>query len=211
MKKSFVALLFMLISGVVVAQVGTPVPGRDFAEIPDGSPLDKAEGKIVVEEFFNYICPACYSFEPRFLAWQENLPDDVVVHHVPATFRADFKFYAGVYYAAKALGVEEETHAGIYEAIHARRILPGEGQAMDENKVAAFYADFGVTSEDFLKTLHSFTVDSQVRRATNKMQANKIPSTPTLVINGRYMVQSNTYQGMFDTANYLINRERQGR
>jgi len=204
MKKPLAALLLLLTSGFAAAQGTAPVAGRDYVEIEGGSPLEAVEGKIVVEEFFNYICPACYSFEPRFLAWQEKLPDNVVVHHVPATFRPDFKFYAGVYYTARALGVEEETHAQIYEAIHAKHSLPGEGEQLDENKVANFYADYGVSPDEFLKTLHGFSVDSDVRRATSHMQESQVRSTPSLVINGRYLVISRSYAQIFSTADFLV-------
>lgn len=207
MKKSLAGLLLVLVSGLVFAQDAAPVAGRDYIEIDGGKPLEPVEGKVVVEEFFNYICPACNSFEPLFVSWQKSLPDYAVVHHVPATFRADFKFYAGVYYAARALGVEEESHAAIYDAIHKKHTLPGEGERLDENKVADFYADYGVEPEKFLKTLHGFSVDSNVRRATSHMVDSGIRSTPSLVVNGRYLVQTRTFAQALSTAKYLIDME----
>ena len=112
-----------------------------------------------------------------------------------------------MYYAARALGVEKESHAAMYEAIHRKHTLPGEGEKMDENKVAAFYADYGVDPDKFLKTLHGFTVDSNIRRATNHMQDSGVRSTPSLVVNGRYLVISRTITQMLSTASYLIELE----
>lgn len=207
MKWSAGVFFIALLSSVVSAQGPAPVAGTDYVVIEEGAPLEIAEGKVVVEEFFNYICPACYSFEPLFLAWQEQLPDYVEVHHVPATFRPDFEFYANVYYAARALQVQEKTHALIYEAIHSERSLPGEGDEMDENKVADFYAKHGVDPAAFLNALRSFGVDAQVRRATNHMVRSGIRGTPSLVINGRYLVLGNSFAEILDTANYLIQQE----
>lgn len=207
MKNIVVALVLMFSANLAIAQGAAPVAGRDYVEIENGKPLQAEDGKVIVEEFFSYICPACNSFEPLFLSWQNQLPAHATIHHIPATFRSDFKMYAGVFYAAKALGVEEESHAAMYEAVHKKRTVPGEGEKMDENKVAAFYADFGIAPEQFLKTLHSFGVDSNVRRATKHMQESKIPSTPSLVINGRYLVTARSYSQMFSTAEYLIGLE----
>ena len=112
MKGTVIAALFALaISVVVPVQAQSPVAGKDYTEIPNGRPLDPpAAGTIVVEEFFNYICPACNAFEPTFVAWQAKLPADVKVVHIPATFRADFMQYAKAYYAAEALGLVDKTH-----------------------------------------------------------------------------------------------------
>jgi hypothetical protein len=61
MKGSMISALVLLAAGVVgsaQAQTVVPVAGKDYLEIPNGRPLDPAEaGVIVVEEFFNYICP----------------------------------------------------------------------------------------------------------------------------------------------------------
>ncbi len=192
--------------GSAVAQTPAPVAGRDYVEIANGRPLDPADG-IVVEEFFNYICPACNAFEPVFVAWAAKLPDGVKLVHVPASFRPDFVQYARAYYAAQTLDVEEKTHAAVYQAIHRTRTLPAEGQRPDEAKIAAFYGTQGVDAEQFLATMQSFAVDLKVRRAGEHMTRNRIPSTPSVVINGRYLVRGETYADMLRIADYLIEKE----
>ena len=190
------------------AQTPTPVAGKDYIEISNGRPLDPAAGVVVVEEFFNYICPACNAFEPLFVSWASKLPAGVKLVHVPATFRADFVQYAKAYYAAQSLNIAEKSHAAVYQAIHRERTLPAEGQRPDEDKIAAFYANYGVDAQQFLATMRSFAVDVKVRRATEHMQKSRIPSTPTIVINGRYRVQGNSYADMLRIADYLIEKER---
>ena len=191
------------------AQAPALVAGRDYVEIPNGRPLDPADsGVVVVEEFFNYICPACNAFEPLFVAWQAKLPADVKVVHVPASFRADFVPYARAYYAAQSLNIAEKAHAAVYSAIHRGRTLPAEGQRPDEEKIAAFYAAYGVDAQQFLAAMKSFAVDLKVRRAAEHMQKSRIPSTPSVVINGRYLVRGESYQDMLRIADYLIEQER---
>jgi thiol:disulfide interchange protein DsbA len=206
------ALVALAASFVVVsaqAQAPAPVAGRDYIEIPNGRPLEPAaDGVIVVEEFFNYICPACNSFEPTFVSWTSKLPSYVKVVHVPATFRADFIQYAKAYYAAEALGLVDKTHRDVYAAIHIEHEIPAEGDRPDEEKIAAWYASYGVSKDEFLSAMRSFGVNVKVNRATEQMQKSRIPSTPSIVVNGRYLVRGNTWDDSLRIASYLIEKER---
>jgi thiol:disulfide interchange protein DsbA len=213
MKNIVIAALLILLANVVgplKAQSAAPVAGKDYIEIPNGSPLEPAEGTVIVEEFFNYICPACNSFEPLFVAWAAKLPSYAKVVHIPATFRADFMSYARAYYAAETYGLVDKTHRAVYEAIHVTHKLPAEGEKPNEERIAAFYSDFGVDKDEFLRAMHSFGVELKLRRATEHMQRSKVPSTPTLVINGRYLVRGTTYADMLRIADYLIENEHAG-
>lgn len=189
------------------AQSPALAPGEDYLEIPNGMPLDPAEGRVVVEEFFNYACPGCNGFEPRFTAWMKQLPPYVRLDHVAASFRADFVQYARAYYAARAFGVAAKTHQAVYDGIHRTRTLPGEGQKPDEARIARFYADFGVDADEFLAAMQSFGVHLKVRRAAEHMQRIKIPKTPSIVINGRYLVRGDSVDDMLRIASALVEQE----
>ena len=203
------ALLALAISVVVPVQAQSPVAGKDYTEIPNGRPLDPpAAGTIVVEEFFNYICPACNSFEPSFASWTAKLPPYVKVVHIPATFRADFMQYAKAYYAAEALGLVDKTHRAVYEAIHVKHTIPAEGDRPDEEKIAAFYAGFGVGKDEFLSAMRSFGVNVKVNRVTEHMTKTRVPSTPTVVVNGRYQVKGASWEDSLRIASFLIEKER---
>jgi len=212
MKGSIVPALLVLAASVLgsaQAQSPAPVAGKDYTEIPNGRPLDPAAaGVVVVEEYFNYVCPACNSFEPSFAAWVAKQPAYVKVVHIPATFRADFMQYARAYYAADALGLVDKTHGAVYEAIHIKHSIPAEGDRPDEEKIAAFYAGFGVSKDDFLSAMRSFGVNVKINRATEQMTKNKVPSTPSVVVNGRYMVKSASWDDTLRIASYLIEKER---
>jgi thiol:disulfide interchange protein DsbA len=210
MKSLIVSAFAILLAGgtsAANAQSGDPVAGKDYVEISNGTPPDPSSKQVIVEEFFNYICPACYSFEPLLLAWTGKLPDYAKLVHVPATFRADFVQYARAYYAAEALGVVDKSHAAVYEAIHVTHKLPAEGDKPDEDKIAAFYTVYGVDKEQFLNTMKSFGVDTKVKRATERMQRSRVSGTPSLVVNGRYLVRGQSVQDMLRIASYLIEKE----
>jgi thiol:disulfide interchange protein DsbA len=210
MKTIATATLFLLVTafGAAHAQTAPPTVGKDYIEISNGRPLDPvANGSVVVEEFFNYICPACNAFEPLFVAWAARQPDYVKIVHIPATFRADFVPYAKAYYAAVSLNLAEKAHADVYTAIHRDHSLPAEGDRPSEERVAEFYAKYGVDAATFLAAMRSFGNDVKVRRATEYMQRARVPSTPTIVVNGRYLVRGDSYQDMLRIASFLIEKE----
>ncbi len=209
MKGIVVPVLFLLASALhpAQAQSPTPVAGTDYIVISNGNPLDPTEGMVIVEEFFNYICPACNSFEPQFAAWVAQLPSYVKVVHVPASFRADFVPYARAYHAAQMFDIVDETHSAVYAAIHRTRALPAEGDRPDEEKVAEFYADYGVDAQAFLDAMRSFQVDFNVRRGADHMQRSLVSSTPSIVVNGRYLVRGKTFEDVLRIASFLIEKE----
>jgi thiol:disulfide interchange protein DsbA len=212
MKYAVLASLSILFaSTAALAQTTQPVAGKDYVEIPNGKPLDAVDGKIVVEEMFNYVCPACNRFEPRFSAWVKKLPPYVAVVHVPASFRPDFVQYAHAYYAAQAFNLVDKTHEAVYDAVHSKKTLPAEGQKPDEDKIAAFYAGYGVDKTQFLSAMQSFGVDVKVRRANDYMTKARVPATPSIIINGRYLVKAETDEEMLQVASALIEKAHSGK
>lgn len=213
MKSIVISALLMLVAGAfgpIQAQSPAPVAGQDYVEIPGGDPLDPADGMVVVEEFFNYICPACNSFEPQFVAWSDQLPSYVKLVHIPAVFRADFVPYARAYYAAQNFDLVDETHGAVYNAIHRTHMLPAEGDQPDEERIAAFYSGFGVDAKEFLVAMRSFEVDFNMRRGADHMKRSRVSGTPSIVINGRYLVRGETFADMLRVASYLIEKEHEG-
>ena len=204
----FIPALLLVISSVfVTAQAQTPEAGKDYIEIRNGQPLKPADGKVVVEEFFNYVCPACNALEPTFEAWAKALPPYVKVVHIPAAFRPDFVQYARAYYAAQILGIADKTHEAVYDAIHRTHELPAEGDKPDEERIAEFYSKYGVDKKKFLSTMKSYRVEIMIRRAMDHLKRCKITSTPSIVINGRYLVKGRSYTDRLRIASYLINME----
>ncbi|SEM12072.1 Thiol:disulfide interchange protein DsbA [Pseudoxanthomonas sp. GM95] len=193
---------------VTPPQGPAPIAGTDYIAIPDGQPFEPANGKIEVVEFFNYICPFCYQYSPRFLDWKSKLPSDVRVTYVPATFRPDFAVYARAFYAAEVLGISAKTHEAAYKAVHVDGTLPGEGQTIDESKIAQFYSQYGVTAEQFSATMKSFAVSARLQKARQFAIQSTMNSTPSIVVDGKYLVKGRSWDDVLRIADHLIAQER---
>ena len=194
----------------IVPPVGpAPIAGTDYVVIENGAPFDPIEGKIEVAEAFGYICPACARFQPLVNAWMAKQPADVNFTYVPAEFGDQWKPYAKAYFAAQALGIEKKSHDAVIQAIHVDGKLPAEGQTPNEQKVADFYAQFGVKSADFLAAMNSFATTGKLNKAKQFFLASGVEGTPTLIVNGKYRITGKTYEDNLRIADHLVAMERE--
>jgi protein dithiol oxidoreductase (disulfide-forming) len=189
------------------AQARRPAPGVDYSELKPAQPVEAA-GKIEVIEFFWYGCPYCYSLQPLMEKWIPRLPTDVHFRRVPAVFNDNWARDAAIYYTFEALGVLEQLHRPLFDAIHRDRLNTRDPAARNE-----WLAKNGVDVKKFEDAFKSFGVQSKVRRAAQLSAAYRIEGTPALAVHGRYTVsaeQGRTQDGMLSTADYLIGVARKG-
>lgn len=193
----------------IVAPAGPAlVPGTDYVEIQGGQPFDPLDGKIEVVEVFGYVCPACNAFQSSVRAWKAKLPADVRVTYVPALFGPDWIPYAHAFYAAESLGLVDKTHDAVYDAIHTKRTLPGEGQKPTAAPIAAFYSGYGVSAEQFTNAMNSFAINGKLNKARQFAVRSQISGTPSLIVNGKYLVKGRSWDDMLRIADQLIAQER---
>ena len=200
------SLLLLLIMFPLLGQSATYEEGRNYQRIVPAQPTDSKD-KIEVVELFWYHCPHCYRFQPYIQRWLKNKPDDVLYRRMPAILGENWALLARAYYTAQALGIVDRIHEPLFDAIHA------EKRRMDnEDEIMAFFAEHGVSNDEFRKTFHSFTVDAKVRRALEMSRRYQAEATPSLVINGKYILNPDNSDGNFNTMikimNYLIDKER---
>ncbi|MGE6334685.1 thiol:disulfide interchange protein DsbA/DsbL [Stenotrophomonas sp. NPDC077659] len=185
-----------------------PVEGSDYQLISNGQPFQPAAGKVEVVEIFGYVCPACAAFQPLVGPWKAGLPSDVNFVYVPAMFGGTWDNYARAFYAAQTLGVQEKTHEALYSAIHSQKTLKGERGADSVDDIARFYAGYGVDPKQFAATMGSFAVNAKTNSAKQFAQRSQISGTPSIIINGKYLVKGKSFPDMLRIADHLIARER---
>lgn len=160
---------------------------------------------VEVLEFFWYGCPHCYTFEPYINAWKKSKPANVDFARVPAIFRPDWEIQARTYYALSSMGIIEDMHIKIFEAMHKQK-----KRLNTKQKITDFLVSKGVDKAAFEKEYNSFTVDGKVRKAKKKMKEYRIQGVPSMVINGKYLTSGSmagSYDNMVKITNYLIEKE----
>jgi len=184
------------------------VAGTDYLLIENGQPFQPAAGKIEVAEIFGYVCPACAAFQPLIGPWKAGLPSDVNFVYVPAMFGGTWDNYARAFYAAQSMGLQEKTHEALYSAIHAEQTLKGERGRDSVEDIAAFYGKHGADAKQFASTMSSFAVNAKTNAAKQFAQRSQITGTPSVIVNGKYLVKGKSFPDMLRIADHLIARER---
>ncbi|WP_254574633.1 thiol:disulfide interchange protein DsbA/DsbL [Stenotrophomonas acidaminiphila] len=203
----FPLLLALLLPLTACAADGAaPVEGRDYELIAEPGPFAPLAGKIEVVEVFGYPCIHCAHFEPLLEAWVARLPADVRFTAVPAAFGGHWDAYARAFYAAEQTGVLKRSHADVFKALHERGSLPMQNVSPDE--LATFYAAYGVQPQRYTDALRSEQTDARVKAARAFAMRVRVPGTPALVVNGKYLVKGRSFEDQLRIAGALVERER---
>jgi protein dithiol oxidoreductase (disulfide-forming) len=197
--------------------------GRHYNRLAVPQTAETRPGKIEVAEVFSYGCIHCYRAQADVAKLKAALPADAYLTYVHASFAPTeaWPMYQRAWYTAQAMGIGEASHQKMFSAVWEA----GEVKLLDKatNRVrkplptlqdaARFYARVaGVKEADFLKTSNSSAVNSQVQRADQLVAAWRIGGTPSFVVNGRYLINSDVVSGWSDLQGVilvLIGQERQ--
>ena len=177
--KIILAVFIVLFSAHLSAE---PVAGRDYKLIDPAQPTHSGN-KIEVLEFFFYGCSHCFHLHPELAAWERKIPKDVELVYVPTVFNPNWEPMAYTYYALDALGKIQDLHNELFEAWNVKNILLTE-----ESKISEFVAKHGVDAKKFSEAYHSFGVGSKVMRSKQLSQSYRISGTPTVIVNGKYLI-----------------------
>ena len=205
-QKVILAFSLLLGSHLAMAQQEKYQEGVHYFKI-NQIPADSGTGIVEVTEIFSYACSHCNTFEPYMQSWNEKKADNVKLTRIPVVFgRKAWEMMARGYIAAEMLGIVEESHIAMMDAIWK------EGkQFRNLDQLADFYSGFGVEKSSFLANYQSFAADSQLRRGQRDVQLFGINGTPSLVVNRKYRVTSSKdvsdFNAMLDVVDFLVAKE----
>ena len=200
------ALLVLLVFPIVAcAEPARFQEGVHYVELPKAVSTGSSD-KIEVLELFWYGCPHCYALEPTLNSWVDKKPSDVAFKRMPGLMARSWIDHGKAYYTAEALGVLDQTHEELFNAIHKFR-----KRISDQDSLAKFYASHGVDKDKFIKTFNSFSVKSKLNQALSKQKAYQASGVPAIIVNGKYRVSTTMaagQNGMFEVINFLVEKER---
>ena len=193
------------------------IPAAMAAEWEEGthyqtlsSPVETRSGdQLELAEIFWYGCPSCYRMQPVLEQWKKGKAEDVNLRHVPASLRRDWEPHAKAFYVARELGVVDQMHSAMFDA------LAGGGRSLDGvDAIAAFFEEEGAAKASAVRDAWgSFAVDTAMRRGRQFQQGAQVRGTPTLVVEGKYVISvrgAGSYENMLAIAEHLLDKERSG-
>jgi thiol:disulfide interchange protein DsbA len=205
-RRSAVFGLACLAAGTVSAQ---PQAGRDYLAVTPPQPTNDPS-RIVVTEFFSYGCPHCASFSPALTRWVAALPADVAFERVAVVLgREPWRGPAKLFYALQSVGKIDALDAAIFNAIHRE-----QKDLFTDAAIVDWVADHGVDRAQFSAAFNSFGMRSFVTRGDQVATAHRVTGVPTLVIDGKYMLEvrdDGVFAGQLAIADQLIAMARTAR
>lgn len=178
--------------------------GKDYAKLAKPVASTAAAGKVEVVEFFWYSCAHCNAFEPVLATWMKSTASkNASVQRVPVAFNASFAAQQKLYYALEGMGKVDELHARVFRAIHVER----QNLSKEDGILAWMGKQPGVDMVKFKEVYNSFSVASQVRRATQLQEAYGVEGVPSMGVAGRYYTDgtmAGSMPSVLAVVNYLI-------
>ena len=187
----------VLLAGAAFATPTAPRNGAEYTTLKTPQPVQAQGKKVEVIEFFMYHCPACFALEPELLAWIKKQGDNITFRriHLPLTGENDPE--AHLFLTLQALNLEEQLHAKVIQTWNVEHHRLNSDAANIDWAVKN-----GIDKDKFTTVYNSFSVMTRLRNAGRVAGAYEVNSTPTLVVDGRYV----TNPSMVDAANPGIPR-----
>lgn len=209
MIRSFGSVVFLaaalLVSGVANAQSWQE--GKHYRTL-DNPVRTASDSGVEVAEVFWYGCPHCYNFKPLAEAWEEKAPEYVNYVRLPAALGQSWEPHAYAFYALEAMGELDKVHDALFNALAGERRPLNSAEAL-----ADFVAEYGVDAQEFVDTYNSFGVRARVQQAQSKIRGARITGTPTMLVNGKYVVSASmagSHENVLQVVEYLAEQEQAG-
>jgi thiol:disulfide interchange protein DsbA len=171
-----------LVASTAFASPADPKLGAEYVQLATPQPVQAVGKKVEVIEFFMYHCPHCNVLEPYMADWVKKQGDKIVFKrvHMPSGGANDPE--AHLYLTLEAMGKLDEMHAKVFRAVHVDRVRLNKDEAIID-----WVSKNGVDKAKFLDAWNSFGVMTKMKRLPQILNAYKVDSVPTLVVDGKYM------------------------
>ncbi|MEC8823655.1 MAG: thiol:disulfide interchange protein DsbA/DsbL [Pseudomonadota bacterium] len=204
---SSAVLALSLLSAASLVNAQPWVAGEHY-RVLDNPVRTASDNGVEVAEVFWYGCPHCYNFKPLAEAWEAEAPDYINYVKLPAALGRSWEPHAYAFYALEAMGELEKVHDALFDA------LAGERRPLNTPEALAdFVAGYGVNAEKFLENYNSFGVRARVQQAQAKIRGARITGTPTMLVDGKYVVSASmagSHENTLKVVEYLAEKERSG-
>lgn len=177
-------------------------PGAGYTVLAAPQPTQAAGKKVEVIEFFMYHCPYCHALEPVLAQWVAKQGDNIVFKRMHIPYQGASDPEAHLFLTLQALGKSEEYQAKVLDAV-GEIVQRKRSETLTEQEVLdVAYKLPGMDRARFTDAWNSFGVKTMLRRLAGIVSNNyKVDSTPTIVIDGRFVTSPGQVAGATHTRN----------
>ena len=171
-----------LVASTAFASPVDPKLGAEYVQLASPQPVQVVGKKVEVIEFFMYHCPHCFVLEPYLAEWVKKQGDKINFKRVHMPYSGASDPEAHLYLTLEAMGKLDEMHAKVFNAVHVEHVRLNK-----DDLIIDWAAKNGLDKAKFVDAWNSFGVLTKLKRLPQIMNAYKIDSVPTLVVDGRFM------------------------
>jgi protein dithiol oxidoreductase (disulfide-forming) len=161
----------------------------DYRVIPQQPLADPA--RIEVVEFFYYGCRWCNEAEPYVRQWLQRKPTDVVFRLQPAIRNTRWVALTKAFYVLEGEDKLATLHGQLFRAYH-----HDELNLDDEAVLTDWLVRHGLKRERVEAALASPEIMAKVQAARAATYAYQVDTTPSVVVDGRYLTSSGMTGGV---------------
>ncbi|BDT58156.1 MAG: thiol:disulfide interchange protein DsbA/DsbL [Janthinobacterium lividum] len=185
----FALIAATMVASTAIASPADPKNGVDYQTLAAPQPVQATGKKVEVLEFFAYHCPACNMLEPTLKQWVKKQGDNIVMRRVPLPFQGPADPEARLFLTLEAMGKLDQYHDRVFQAVHVQR-----QRLMKDDQIIEWAVKNGLDKAKFMETWNSFGVTTKLRRLQQTASAYKVSGTPTIIIDGKYVVSPGQIQ-----------------
>lgn len=199
--KKFIFVLFALL----IAPLASAAP--EFQEGVEYNVVgETASTQPVVLEFFSYVCPHCYSFQPFMNKLAKRNPE-LQLKKIPVSFlgREMGPVLQRAYAAAVLLKKEDTLTPVIFDRIHGQKKMPS-----NLADIKAIFLANGVAEKDFDGVINSFALNGMIAQYDKMTERFDIHGTPTIIVKDKYeldMSEIGSEARFYQVVEYLLAKD----
>jgi thiol:disulfide interchange protein DsbA len=166
-----------------------PKPGVEYTLMSSPQPSQTAGKKVEVIEFFMYHCPYCHALEPILEQWVKKEGDNIIFKRIHMPYQEANDPEAHLFLTLQAMGQSEAYQARIMDAV-GEIVNRKRSETLTEQEILDLASKLpGIDKAKFMATWNSFGVKTMLNREPGIVFNNyKVNSTPTLIVDGKYVV-----------------------
>ena len=165
-----------------------------------------ASSEPVVVEFFSYVCPHCYTFEPMIEKLAARLPDMQLKKTPVAFLGGDMgPILQRAFAASVLLKVEDTLSPVLFEAM-----IKAKKKPRNMADIKTLFLANGVSEKKFDSVINSFILNGMVSQYDKTTERFDIHGTPTVIVKNKYqldMGEVGSEERFYQIVEYLLNKD----